>query len=600
VKGSRREVAEASAREFAETAPPGWSLTHLGDVAELQPGYAFDSDWFVAAGVRLLRGTNIVPGSTRWDDVVCLPLERVDQFDSFRLAAGDIVIAMDRPFISTGLKVARLAASDCPALLVQRVGRFRPTAAISTDYLHYYLNGSTFGMHVGGLATGTQLPHISKTDIETCPILVPPANEQHRIVAKLDAIFEQTRAAKARLERLPALLEKLKYSILAAAFRGDLTADWRAANSDVEPASTLLDRMRTERRRRWEAALRAKGKDPTKWTCEETDTINADELPELPESWTWTTAGELVQRIEAGRSPKAHGRPASLDEQGVLKVSAVSWGRFLPGENKALVGGDVAEPELLVRRGDLLISRANTVELVGAVVIVDGDYANLMLSDKTLRLVVTDAVTREFLLHALCTAPVRRVFEEDATGTSDSMRNLSQGKIRAAPIPLAPLAEQIAIGHRLQGSLAALNALEERCRTATARCVGLEQAALAQAFRGELVPQDPNDEPAVVLLDCVRAARADAPENARRGHHLADAPTSGGKANGHNTASSDDSLDLVVAALQQGEPRLTAANIAEATNLDGPTVRQVLKTLVAAGQVLVHGKARGISYEWIA
>jgi predicted transcriptional regulator len=89
----------------------------------------------------------------------------------------------------------------------------------------------------------------------------------------------------------------------------------------------------------------------------------------------------------------------------------------------------------------------------------------------------------------------------------------------------------------------------------------------------------------------------------RRGREpqRADTPTSARKSNGHNTsASRDDSLDLIVAALQQGEPHLTAADIAEATNLDAPAVKQVLKSLVNAGQVRVHGKARGTSYEWIA
>ena len=102
-------------------------------------------------------------------------------------------------------------------------------------------------------------------------VCLPPLNEQKRIVAKIDALFERSRRAKAALDAIPPLLDKLRQSILAAAFRGDLTADWRAQNPDVEPADKLLERIRAERRRRWEEAelakMRERGKEPKndKW-----------------------------------------------------------------------------------------------------------------------------------------------------------------------------------------------------------------------------------------------------------------------------------------------------------------------------------------------
>ena len=141
---------------------------------------------------------------------------------------------------------------------------------------------------------------LTAASLERIPLPLPPLNEQRRIVAKLDAIFEQTRAAKARLERLPALLEKLKRSILAAAFRGDLTKDWRAAHPDVEPASALLDRIRAERRHSWEADLRAKGKDPAKAKYEEPRAAGDGDVPELPSSWTWLSAEQCAWEITVG------------------------------------------------------------------------------------------------------------------------------------------------------------------------------------------------------------------------------------------------------------------------------------------------------------
>ena len=415
-----------------------------------------------------------------------------------RFHKGQILYSKIRPYLAK----AALASFDglCSADM------YPIETDLDPSFLLRWMLTPTFTNEASGAQGRTVLPKINRDALGRLRVPVAPLNEQRRIVAKLDAIFEQTRAAKTRLERLPALLDKLKRSILAAAFSGDLTADWRHAHPNVEPASVLLDRIRADRRARWEAAVRAKGKDPSKAKHDEPSSLDEADLRELPPTWAWSPAGSVLESIEAGRSPKAHGRPANADEFGVLKVSAVTWGRFLPLENKALVAGDVAEPELLVRRGDLLITRANTVELVGAVVLVEDDYPNLMLSDKTLRLVPVATIDRAFLLYALRTADVRRVFEDDATGTSDSMRNITQDKIRAAPIALAPVDEQREIARRLDESFAALDALRERVDHGALRASDLERAALAKAFRGELVDQDPADEPAAALLERIRTA----------------------------------------------------------------------------------------------
>jgi type I restriction enzyme S subunit len=266
---------------------------------------------------------------------------------------------------------------------------------LTTDlipFVFYYLRSRRDDLRAAG--QGGAQPNISQALLKAFPCRLPPLNEQRRIVAKLEALLARSRRAKEALDAIPALLERFRQSVLAAAFRGDLTRDWRAANPDVEPASKLLEQIRSDRRRRWEEVelerMRAKGKEPKdeKWKqgYPHPTRLDATGLPSLPPGWTWTSLDELLLGIEAGESPKAEGRPAGPHEQGVLKVSAVSWGRFNPQENKALPAGYPLDSALTVRAGDLLLSRANTVELVGAVVLVEKDHPNLMLSDKTLRL----------------------------------------------------------------------------------------------------------------------------------------------------------------------------------------------------------------------
>jgi len=179
----------------------------------------------------------------------------------------------------------------------------------------------------------------------------------------------------------------------------------------------------------------------------------------LPPSWRSVPLREVLDRIEAGTSFKAQDRPAADGEVGVLKLSAVTWSTFQPSENKALFADCDPGNCPRVKKGDLLISRANTTELIAAVVMVKEEYPNLLLSDKTLRLVPNKAVAcPNYLLHVLRTPLVRGHFERHATGTSGSMRNISQENIGATKIPLPPLPEQ----RRIAGILDKADAIRRK------------------------------------------------------------------------------------------------------------------------------------------
>jgi len=159
--------------------------------------------------------------------------------------------------------------------------------------------------------------------------------------------------------------------------------------------------------------------------------------------WRDTVIGEALERIESGVSPKAMDRPAGPDEFGVLKVSSVTWDEFRPAENKALFPEFDVSGIPVVNAGDLLLSRANTAELLASPVLVPHDHHNLILSHKTLRLVARREIAdARYLLYALRQPRARQYFLSHATGTSGSMRNVSQETIRNCPIPLPPLPEQ--------------------------------------------------------------------------------------------------------------------------------------------------------------
>ena len=210
-------------------------------------------------------------------------------------------------------------------------------------------------------------------------------------------------------------------------------------------------------------------------------------MSKLPPGWASVELGNVISGFETGRNLKAASSPAQAGEYGVLKISAVTWGRFQPGENKALLHGDAPISHELVRAGDLLMSRANTTELVGAPVLVARDFPQLMLPDKILRLLYDERVIeRRFLLHALRTVTARAYIEKNATGTSDSMRNLSQPKLRGIPLALAPLPEQRRIADKLDALLARVDACREHLGRVPGILKRFRQSVLAAATCGEL------------------------------------------------------------------------------------------------------------------
>ena len=223
--------------------PLTWASGCIADVADLRLGYAFKSEWFGKSGPRLLRGANIAPGQLDWSDEKRLDGEKAADFADYRLRSGDIVVAMDRPVISTGLKIARVLPEDDGSLLVQRVASPIPGELVEPDFLWHVLHSAAFAEQIERQATGSDLPHISGNDILTTAMPLPPLPEQREIARRLDAALGQLKPMKREATRALALLDHLEQSILARAFRGELVPQ----DQTEEPAAAILARQHATR-----------------------------------------------------------------------------------------------------------------------------------------------------------------------------------------------------------------------------------------------------------------------------------------------------------------------------------------------------------------
>ena len=274
----------------------------------------------------------------------------------------------------------------------------------------------------------------------TAPTLEADLTEM--LASRLSDTDTQQAGPASRLSNVTRSVEQFRLSILGAACAGRVTADWRSLHT--ADAGALFRQLRVYRL--------ARNRKPIAEPQE-------DLVDDIPAGWRLVTLDLLLRDIEAGKSFSALGRPADPDEWGVIKVSAMSWGNFLADENKAVPEGQDITHYYEIKPGDLLLSRANTEELVGATVLVGETRPRLLLSDKSLRLIPEQGVDRSWLNYTLRSPLVRRQFSTLATGTSDSMRNLSQDKILSATVPLPPTDEQVDIGKRVSVLLSMADSL---------------------------------------------------------------------------------------------------------------------------------------------
>lgn len=307
------------------------------------------------------------------------------------------------------------------------------------------------------------------------PIPLAPVNEQRRIVARIEELFSRLDAGVAALRQAKAQLQRYRQSVLAAAVTGQLTQAWREQHPDTEPASELLERILEQRREQWTG--RGNYREPAA-----TQSLSL----KLPSTWTITNIDSVISGIEAGKNFKCEERPPTEGETGLVKISAVTWGKFDELESKTVTRDDQIREEHVIHSGDFLLSRANTLELVGAPVIVEQITRHLMLSDKVRRFRFIERLEK-FALFWLRSKLGRKEIESRATGNQLSMRNIAQASLREIPLPLPPLAEQHQIVAEVEARTTAIDHLEAELDHQLTRSNRLRQSTLRSAFCGTLV-----------------------------------------------------------------------------------------------------------------
>ncbi len=384
----------------------------------------------------------------------------------------------------------------------------RGPVRVSPEYLEAILRSPALKVAIDAIKTGIDDSGLNLTHERFLSLEIPvaPSAEQRRIVARIEALQERSRRAREALREVRPLLEQFRRSLLAAAFRGDLTADWRAAHPDVEPASELLARIRAEGclGEPQPAPVNVRGiHQPDDETLVARDFGG---LPRLPTTWQWTQLSDLCQ-VQGGFAFKS----SSYCREGIplVRIGDLNNGRVSFSDSTVTLPVSFLEQfgEFRLKRGDVLIAMSGAT--TGKTATYDDD-SDALLNQRVGRFVLNTRFVAPGFIKLL----IRHVSEDIRSRSyGGAQPNISPSRIASTLIACPPLKEQVRIVSAVELATRMISNIDSDHDLAGQNLEILDQSILAKAFRGELVPQNPNDEPASVLLDRIRAAREAAGSN---------------------------------------------------------------------------------------
>ncbi|MCZ2341715.1 MAG: restriction endonuclease subunit S [Bacteroidales bacterium] len=493
--------------------PTGWAVTTIGDIVE---GKVAQSGPTASDSFTYVDISSIDNQTKRITDTKTILIADAPSRARQVLATGDVLVSMTRPNLNAVALVPSVLnfAIGSTGFDVLRVNGAEPS------WLYYTVQSNKFIHAMCELVQGALYPAVRSHDIRSYSLPLPPLNEQRRIVAKIEELFSELDAGVAALERVRANLKRYRASVLQAAVTGKLTAAWRAKHRDGEPASELLRRILAERRRKWEqdqlAKFAAASKTPPKgWQSKyvEPPTPDTTGLPELPAGWCWASVEQVAEFTRYGSSSKTNEESSGVP---VLRMGNIVDGSLDLGVLKYLPQNHSEFPELLLQKGDLLFNRTNSAELVGKSAVYEGQFASCSYASYLIGVRCLSGCDSRYLCHYI-NSSYGRQWVKSVVSQQVGQANVNGSKLQALAFPLPPSIEQEQILLDVAEKFSQIEAVTTAIERDLLRAARLRQSILKRAFAGQLVPQDPSDEPADKLRERIRQQReASTNGNARR------------------------------------------------------------------------------------
>ncbi len=456
-----------------------WERVRLGEIADIQNGFAFKSAKFSKQdGVPLIRIRDVVKVDTE--------TFYTGEFEpEYMVQPGDLLVGMDGDF-----NCARWRGS--PGLLNQRVCRI----TLNSDVLHpklldYALPG--YLKAINEKTSSVTVKHLSSKTISEIPLPVPPPEQQEKMVAEIEKQFSRLDEAVAGLKRVKANLKRYKAAVLKAAIEGKLTEEWRKQNPDVEPASKLLERILAERRTKWEEAelakMKAKGKEPKndKWKekYKEPAAEKAAPLSEIPESWILVRLDEVCE-IKGGITKDSKRKASSFDTLPYLRVANVQRGWIDINEMKEIDVPTEKIDDLLLESGDVLFNEGGDRDKLGRGWVWEGQIDRCVYQNHVFRArPILQRAIEPMFISWYGNGFGQKFFMARGKQTTN-LASINKTMLSSLPVPLPPTKEQIEIRSQVEVEMARIDSLESYVEKGIIRATRLRQSVLADSFTGDV------------------------------------------------------------------------------------------------------------------
>jgi type I restriction enzyme, S subunit len=425
--------------------PKGWALANVGDLADYINGRAFKPSEWKDYGKPIIRIQNLNNNDAKYN-FSCL-----DHEEKYLVRNDDLLFAWSA---SLGVHLWR----GGEAWLNQHIFKVLPKTCSTKKFIFYLLEKITAELYAK--THGSGMVHVTKGKFESTGIALPPLEEQHRIVAKIDELFSK--------------LDK-----------------------GIENLKTAQLQLKVYRQALLKHASAGKG-------------LNQKGIITQPYGDEFIfTLGDVIQTLGQGWSPRCLETPSqSNNDWGVIKTTAIQPLRFDDTKNKELPKGLRPRPHLEIIPGDVLITRAGPRTRVGIACFVKNTRPNLMVCDKAYRLQVQkEKILPQYLVMLLNTPEVLGELEKLKSGINDSGLNLTQEKFLTLKVIVPPIDHQQVILDDIEQKLTNVEFLEKQTEKSLLQAEALRQSILRKAFSGQLVSQDPNDESASILLEQIKISK---------------------------------------------------------------------------------------------
>ena len=483
--------------------PASWCLLAMGDISDVVGGgtprtnnqdcFGGNIPWITPADLSTHKDKGISKGARSITEI------GYTESGAKWLPKGSILFSSRAP-------IGYVAIAECPLTTNQGFKSFVPHKGISSEYVYYWLSSAK--QLAEELASGTTFLEISGSKAALIPFPLAPSTEQTRIVEKLEELLSDLDAGVAELKAAQRKLGQYRQSLLKAAVEGALTASWRAQHTPTETGAQLLERILAERRARWEAQQLAKfeaqGKAPPKdWRKKYPEPVRPEisGLSELPKGWVWSSIGQCFQ-VAVGATPSRKDPSYWVGKIPWVSSGEVRFSRITATKEMITEQGLNNSSTQINPIGSVLLGMIGEGKTRGQVAILDVPAAN---NQNCAAIWVSETdIPPEYVYYWLWSQ-----YEETRRGSSgNNQPALNKSIVERISFPIAPPDEMKQIVRQVDRELNAAAEQERAIEYALKQSAAQRKNILKAAFSGQLVPQDPDDEPAAVLLERIRAQRA--------------------------------------------------------------------------------------------